>query len=64
MPQRTDTFDLTRHLVAGEVRLDVLLDVVLAERLAVAHHDDGLQALAELLVVDPEDRGLGDALVP
>src|SRR3712207_6943394 len=59
-PPRSTLFPYTTlfrsDLVAGEVRLDVLLDLVLGDLLALLGDDDGLQALAELLVVDAEDR--------
>ena len=59
--QLVDEHDVARDLVAGEVRLDVLLDLV--GRHLLLGHDDGLQPLAELLVVDAEDRDLLDRVV-
>src|SRR3954452_10629288 len=53
--------DVARDLVAGQVRLDVLLDLV-GRHLLLRHHH-GLEALAELLVVDAEDRGFLDLVV-
>src|SRR4051812_49102135 len=43
--------DLARDLVAREVGLDVVLELVLAGVGAVAQHDERPQALAELVVV-------------
>ncbi|MEA2373889.1 MAG: hypothetical protein QOD53_352, partial [Thermoleophilaceae bacterium] len=47
--------DLARHLVVGEVLLDVGLELVLRRLLALAGDDEGLQALAELLVLHADD---------
>src|SRR3954463_5978932 len=60
--QLVDELDLARDLEAREIRLHVLLELVLA-RLAVAGHDERLQALAELLVLDADDRHVGHAVV-
>src|ERR1700753_2261670 len=46
--------DLPRDLVAGQVLLDVVLDVVLGHLAARAQDDERPQALAELLVVDAD----------
>src|SRR6266550_1378189 len=58
-----DELDLARDLVAREVRLHVLLQLVLA-RLAVLGHHEGLEMLPELLVVDADHGHVGDLLVP
>src|SRR5882672_10737519 len=52
---------VARHLEAGEVRLDVILHRRLAQFGAVAGDDEGLQALAELLVGDAHDGRLLDS---
>ena len=51
---------LTRCLVAGEVLPHVVLGVVLGQGRARLEHEEGLQALAELLVVDADDGDLAD----
>src|SRR4051794_32615857 len=56
-----DEDPVLRDLEVREVRLDVLLQRVLVD-LAVLD-DEGLQRLAELLVVDADDRRLADVLV-
>src|SRR4051794_1658523 len=61
--QLVDEVDLARHLVAGQVGLHVVLELLLADLLALALDDDRLQALAELLVVDAEHGHVGDTLV-
>ena len=58
-----DEDDLARHLVARQVRLDVVLELVLADLRAVLLDDEGAQPLAELLVVDADRGRLGDGLV-
>src|SRR3954452_20280837 len=58
--QLVHELDLARDLVAGEVGLDVPPDLVPAQRGALAPDHDRLQPLAELLVLDAEDRRLGD----
>src|SRR5215218_10446765 len=58
--QLVHELDVARDLVSREVGLDVPLDLVLAQRRAVALDDDGLQALPVVLVVDAEHRHLGD----
>src|ERR1700728_1923455 len=55
--------DFARHLVAREVVLDVLLHRFLVQSRILACDDERLQALAELLVVHADHRGLLDALV-
>src|ERR1700756_4567523 len=55
--------DLPRDLVAGQVLLDVVLDVVLGHLAARAQDDERPQALAELLVVDADRGRLLDRLV-
>src|SRR4051812_30956827 len=52
--------DLHRDLERGEASADVVLHVGLRERRAVAHADDGTDLLAETIVRDADDRGLGD----
>src|SRR4051794_15860301 len=61
--QLVDEVDVARHLVAGEVGLHVVLELLLADLLALALDHDRLQALAELLVVDAEHGHVGDGLV-
>src|SRR3954452_6867712 len=56
-----DEDHVARRLVAREVLLDVVLDVLRAEGAVLDDH--GLQALAELVVVDAEDGDVGHALV-
>src|ERR1700742_2417008 len=50
--------DLARDLVAGEVRLDVVLELVRGRLAAGVEHDERAQALAELLVLDADHRDL------
>src|SRR3954451_3997015 len=58
-----DEDDLARDLVAREVLLDVFLQLLLTDILALPLDDKGAQALPELLVVDPDRRGVLDGLV-
>src|SRR5919197_224102 len=50
--ERVEELDLAGDLVAGEVGLDVALDVVLAQIGALVRDHESLQPLAEVLVVD------------
>src|SRR5680860_363813 len=61
--QLREELDLARHLVAGEVLADVVLDLVLAQIPVLRRHHERLQPLAELLVVDPDHRRLVDRIV-
>src|ERR1700757_2961573 len=61
--QLVQEHDLARNLIAGQVLLDVALDVVLGQTRALAQDHERLQALSELLVLDSGDGGLGDPLV-
>src|SRR5512142_2630249 len=61
--QLVDEHDLPGNLVVREVLLDVVLDLILAERCAVPQHDERLQALAELVVVNTDRGCLHDAFV-
>ena len=58
-----DEHDLARDLVVREVVLDVALDLVLAEVRVLAQHDERLQPLSELVVVDADRGRLLDRLV-
>ena len=60
--QLVDELDVARDLVAGEVGLDVVLDLLLAHSRPSSRH--GLQPLAELLVVDAEHGHVGDVSWP
>jgi hypothetical protein len=55
--------DLARDLVAREVGLDVVLELVLRRARSPRAHDERLEPLAELLVVDADDRDLVDGVV-
>src|SRR5436853_7887496 len=57
--QLVEELHFARHLVAREVLLHVILDLVLGQ-LAGARHDERLEALAEVRVLDPDDRRVGD----
>src|SRR4051794_10925848 len=61
--QLVDEHDLARDLVAREVRLHVVLQLVLRRLAPGLDDDEGAQALAELLVVDADDRDLAHRLV-
>src|SRR3954454_9136785 len=62
--QLVDEHELLGHLVVREVGLHVLLELGLVGLARPARHHEGLQRLAELLVLDADDRHLGDAVVP
>jgi hypothetical protein len=55
-----DKLDLTRSLDRGKPRAHQLLQLILGHRDAVGRDDLGLPPLAEALVLNFEDRHLGD----
>src|SRR5204862_78248 len=61
--QLIEELDLARDLVAREVGLHQVLELVGVDRRPARDHDEGLQALAELLVLDADDRHLVDRVV-
>src|SRR2546429_4445457 len=61
--QLVDELDLAWDLEAGEVGLDVPLDVLLAELLAVPGGHEGLERLAEPVVVHADHGDLADGVV-
>src|SRR4051794_34919967 len=61
--QLVDEDDVARDLVAREVRLDVVPELVLRRRPARLDDDERAQPLAELLVLDADDGHLADRRV-
>src|SRR3954469_23397534 len=60
--QLVHELDVLGHLVAREIRLHLRLDLILRRAAAPLRHDERLQPLAELLVVDADHGHLVDAL--
>src|SRR4051794_4581440 len=61
--QLVDEHDVARDLVAREVRLDVVSELVLRRRPARLDDDERAQPLAELLVLDADDGHVADRRV-
>src|SRR3954470_24508470 len=54
-----EELDVARHLVAREMLLHVALHLVLGQ-LAGSGHDERLEPLAEVRILDADDRGVRD----
>src|SRR4051812_5778381 len=61
--QLLEELDVARHLVARQVLLHILLDLVLGQLGAAGGDDERLQPLAEVRVLDAHDRGIRDLRV-